>query len=378
VTLAVTGWGAVSALGGDVPAALAALRAGRRGLARATRSGHLVPVDGQMPVVGEVPLDLPLEVRARRIVEIAVDEAIAMAGPSDARTGVFVGTTGGFFVEADIHLLERRKTDPNAPPWFGRRGLGEVAEEVARRIGATGPILTYSMACTSSSAAVVQAAAHLRAGTCGRAVIVGFDLLASMMVYGFRSLLLCDPNPCRPFDRTRAGLQLGEGCGVVVVDAGADGAFHLLDGDNRVDLSSMTASSTDGSTVEAVIRGALARSGARPDEVVTIKAHGTGTVDNDLSEGRGIARVWGDDAPAFASLKGALGHTLGASGALELAYWLAALRAGFVPGSIGFGEPDPDIGVAPLRGEIAAPRGVHLFHAFGFGGSCVAFAVRDA
>lgn len=378
MTLAVRGWGAVSGIGADVPTALAALRAGRRGLAPTIRSPHLVPVDGKPPFAGEVPLDLPVEVRARRIVEMAVDEAMAMAGPSDARVGVFVGTTGGFFVEADIALMERRKTDPNAAPWFGRRGLGEVAEEVGRRVGATGPIVTYSMACTSSAAAVVQGAAHLRAGTCGRAVIVGFDLLASMMVYGFRSLLLCDPSPCRPFDRTRAGLQLGEGCGVVVVDAGADGDFHLLDGDNRVDLTSMTASSTDGATVEAVIRGALARSGAAVGDVVSIKAHGTGTVDNDLSEGRGIARVFGAAPPAFASLKGALGHTLGASGALELAYWLGALRAGFLPASIGFAEADPDIGVAPMAGETRAPRGVHLFHAFGFGGSCVAFAVRDA
>jgi 3-oxoacyl-(acyl-carrier-protein) synthase len=378
VTLAIRGWGAVSAIGADVPEALEALRAGRRGEDRATRSAHLVPVDGQPPFAREVPLDYPLAVRARRIVERAVDEAIAMAGPSRAVTGVFVGTTGGFFVEADVALMERRREDPHAAPWFGRRGMGEVAEEVALRIGARGPIATYSMACTSSAAAVIAAAAHLRAGTCGRAVVVGFDLLASMTVYGFRSLLLCDPKPSRPFDVSRAGLQLGEGCGVVVIDAGADGPFHLLDGDNRVDLSSMTASSTDGSTVEDVIRGALARSAVDPGEVVSIKAHGTGTVDNDLSEGRGIARVFGAAPPPFSSLKGALGHTLGASGALELALWLGALRAGFLPASIGFLDADPEIGVTPLSEARAAPRGVHLFHAFGFGGSCVAFAVRDA
>jgi 3-oxoacyl-(acyl-carrier-protein) synthase len=130
--------------------------------------------------------------------------------------------------------------------------------------------------------------------------------------------------------------------------------------------------------VEGVIRGALSRSGVEPGEVVTIKAHGTGTVDNDLAEGRGIARVFGASPPAFASLKGALGHTLGAAGALEVALWLGALSAGFVPGSVGFAEADPDIGVTPTVAPLPAPRGVHLFNAFGFGGSCVAFAVRDA
>jgi 3-oxoacyl-(acyl-carrier-protein) synthase len=224
---------------------------------------------------------------------------------------------------------------------------------------------------------MAAAATHLRAGTCQRAVVVGFDLLASMTVYGFRSLLLCDKAPSRPFDRTRAGLQLGEGCGVVVVEAG-EGPFHLLGSDNRIDLTNLTASSTDGSTVEGVIRGALSRSGVEPGEVVTIKAHGTGTVDNDLAEGRGIARVFGASPPAFASLKGALGHTLGAAGALEVALWLGALSAGFVPGSVGFAEADPDIGVTPTVAPLPAPRGVHLFNAFGFGGSCVAFAVRDA
>lgn len=308
---------------------------------------------------------------------MAVDEAMRMAGPSPQRTGVFVGTTGGFFVEAEVELFVARQTDPGATPWFGRRGVGEVAEEIALQLGVRGPIATFSMACTSSAAAVLAAAAHLRSGTCDRAVVVGFDLLASMTLYGFRSLMLCDPAPCRPFDRSRAGLQLGEGCGVVVIERGA-GDFEFLGGENRVDLSSMTASSTDGSTVETVIRGALSASGVSESDVVSIKAHGTGTVDNDLSEGRGIARVFGDSPPPFASLKGALGHSLGAAGALELVLWLATLRAGFLPGSIGFADRDAEIGVSPIVGNLSAPRGVHLFHAFGFGGSCIAFTVRDA
>ncbi len=380
--LVITGWGAVSALGLTTAEAVAALRVGQRGLVPATRSAHLMPVNGERPFGGEAPLDGDLAERPRRMVSLAVEEALAASGPASGVTGVFVGTTGGFFVDADIGLYHERKHNPAAAPWFGRRGVGEVAAVVAGQIGATGPVVTFSMACTSSAAAIAAAATHLRGGTCDRAVVVGFDLLANMTVYGFRSLLLCDPNPCRPFDVARAGLQLGEGCGVLVVErerpGQTSGAFHLLGSANRIDVSNLTGSATDGSTVEAVIRGALAHSRVSPEQVVSVKAHGTGTVDNDLAEGRGIARTFGKSPPPFASLKGAIGHTLGAAGAIEAVLWLGCLRAGFVPASIGFGVADPDIGITPLTAAIPAPRGVHVFNSFGFGGSCVAFAVRDA
>jgi len=372
----IRGWGSVCALGVDTATSLAALRAGHRGLAPPARSPHLVSMGGRMVWVGEVPFDPVLEDRARAMVRVAVDEALAMVGPASGTTGVFVGTTGGFFVDAEVDLHRARAKDPEAMPRFGRRGPGEVAEAVARQTGASGPTLTFSMACTSSAAALVAAATHLRAGTCDRAWVVGFDALSSLTLYGFRSLLLCDPNPCRPFDRRRAGLQLGEGCGALVLERGS-GGFEVLGADNGIDTANLTASATDGSTVERVIRRALAASDVAPENIATIKAHGTGTIDNDLAEGRGIARVFGPRPPAFASLKGSLGHTLGAAGALETVLWLAALRAGFVPGSIGFEEGDPDIGVSPTRESSEARVGAHLLHAFGFGGSCVAAVIRD-
>jgi 3-oxoacyl-(acyl-carrier-protein) synthase len=373
----ITGWGTVCALGADTPTAVGGLRAGRRGLGPATRSLHLTPIDGAPPNACECPIDARLPRRARQIVEVAVAEAVAMAGPHVGTTGVFAGTTGGFFVEADIALWAERKHNPLAAPWFGRRGAGEVAEAVALQVDARGPLATFSMACTSGAAALTAAASHLRAGSCTRAIVVGFDLLASMTIYGFRSLMLTDPRPSRPFDVTRAGLQIGEACGVLVLERGGNGPFRVEGFDNRVDPTNMTGSSIDGSTVEGVIRGALTRSALEPAAVVSVKAHGTGTVDNDLAEGRGIARVFGPQPPPFASLKGAIGHTLGAAGAVEAALWLGCLRAGFVPGSIGFAEMDPEIGVVPISTPIAAPRGAHVFNSFGFGGSCVAFVVTD-
>jgi 3-oxoacyl-(acyl-carrier-protein) synthase len=373
--IAVRGWGSVSALGADTAAAVAGLRAGARGLVQPERSPHLQLTQARGVLVGEIPLALPAEQRARRVLDLALEEALEHAGPSRGRVGVFAGTTGGFFVDAEVQLLAARVRDPLAWPSLDQRGQGAVAERVARRVDATGPVLTYAMACTSSAAAVAAAGEHLRARSCDRAVVLGFDMLSNLTLRGFEGLMLYDPEPCRPFDATRAGLQLGEGCGVLVLERG-EGPWQLCGWSNHMDPGNLTASSTDGASAAAVMAAALDHAGLAPGEVTAIKAHGTGTVDNDLGEGRGIARLFGENPPPFASLKGALGHSLGAAGALELVLWLAAQQAGFLPASVGFAQPDPAIGVQPLGAPMTAPGGPQLLGAFGFGGSCVALVVR--
>ncbi len=373
--LAIRSWGSTSALGADTRSALEALRSGRRGLGRPQRSAHLQLTEARDALVGEVPVDLPPPRRARALLATAVDEAMERAGPCPGRTGVFAGTTGGFFVDAEVQLLEARAADPQAWPSLDQRGQGAVAEAVARRIGARGPVLTFAMACTSSAAAMAAAGEHLRAGTCERAVVVGYDVLSNLTLRGFAGLMLYDPEPCRPFDASRRGLQLGEGCGVLVMEPG-EGRFQLEGWSNHLDPGNLTASSTDGATAEAVMRAALDHAGLTTDQVVAIKAHGTGTIDNDLGEGRGIARLFGAEHPPFVSLKAALGHTLGAAGALELVLWLAAQEAGFQAPSVGFERPDPEIGVEPAATVGPARTGAHLLGAFGFGGSCVSLVVR--
>ncbi len=373
--LVVLGWGSACALGADTDSSVAGLRAGSCGLGRPERSAHLQLTDARDALVGEIPITPPPEQRLRQVLDMVVDEAMDRAGPGHGRTGVFVGTTGGFFVDAELQLLRARALDPLAWPRLGQRGQGAVADRVAQRVGARGPVLTYAMACTSSAAAVAAAGQHLRAGTCDRALVVGYDMLSNLTLRGFQGLMLYDPEPCRPFDASRKGLQLGEGCGALVLERG-EGPFQLAGWSNHLDPGNLTSSSTDGLTAEAVIRAALDHAGVTPAQVVGIKSHGTGTIDNDLGEGLGIGRVFGSAPPPFVSLKGALGHTLGAAGTLELVLWLAALAAGFRPGSLGFTEQDPAIGLSPSLDPGPADRGVHIFDAFGFGGSCIALVVR--
>lgn len=373
--IGITSWGSVCALGLSTAASVEALRAGKTGLSIPRYSPHLIATDGAFSGLGEVPLEGPLSQRPRRLLELAVSEALSSLPPSSGKTGIFVGTTGGFFANAELELFLERQKEPDAMPSFARRGQGEVAESLIPFCGSVGPVLTWSMACTSSAAALVAAGRHLQAGHCDRALVVGYELLSSMTIHGFRGLMLTDAQGCRPFDRDRAGLQLGEGCGVLVLEP-REAPFLLLGSSNCIDTSNLTASSTDGSTVERVMRQAL--SGADPGRVVAIKAHGTGTRDNDLAEGRGISRLFGENPPPFLSIKGAIGHSLGAAAVLETALYLGCLSAGFLPVSAGFSEVDPEIGLGPNRRLQPAPPGHHLLNAFGFGGSCISTVISHA
>ena len=108
---------------------------------------------------------------------------------------------------------------------------------------------------------------------------------------------------------------------------------------------------------------------------MAIKAHGTGTRDNDLSEGRGLVKLFGEKLPPVVSLKGALGHTLGAAGAVETAVWLSCCEEGIIPRSFGFEEIDPEIGFIPSQVNTPAACGAYLFTFFGFGGTCTSYLI---
>jgi 3-oxoacyl-(acyl-carrier-protein) synthase len=128
--------------------------------------------------------------------------------------------------------------------------------------------------------------------------------------------------------------------------------------------------------VRSVVREALTRANIAPETIVAVKAHGTGTRDNDLSEGRGLSNVFGEKLPPVISLKGAVGHQLGAAGAVETALWLSCLEEGTLPVSFGFSEVDPEIGFAPSQVNRPAPSGAYLFNFFGFGATCTSYIIQ--
>jgi 3-oxoacyl-(acyl-carrier-protein) synthase len=376
----VRGWGAVTSLGWSAPEAARRLIAGDVVPAAACTSSHLVNRDFKaFEVIHDGnPLD-----KAMSMLWSALDEAFAMADLSAddiAESSLFVGTTGGLFIRNEYEFTEavRRNPDKESPPISCRnRGPGEVADLIATQYGIRGLALTFSMACVSSSHALVVAADLLQKGKIRRAVIVGFEPLLNMTLHGFASLLLFDDDQCRPFCAKRAGMQIGEGAGVVILDREKPSSvkYRLCGGYQYNDIKSMTSAGIDGVTVCNVVRQTLTTARLSAGDVAAVKAHGTGTRDNDLSEGRGLTKIFHEKLPPVVSLKGAVGHTLGGAGAVETAIWLSCCEKGYIPRSFGFTEIDPDIGFAPSQQNIMTRDGAYLFTFFGFGGTCTSYVI---
>jgi 3-oxoacyl-(acyl-carrier-protein) synthase len=248
---------------------------------------------------------------------------------------------------------------------------GQAALQVAGKLGIEGPVLTVTTACSSSANALLVAAGLLRRGEVRRALVIGVEGLSAVALSGFHSLMLLDPEGCRPFDAGRRGMQIGEAVGAVLLetsDADCSGDF-LLGGANLCDTHHMTSATPDGSAMHSVMQMALADAGLLPTDVSVIKAHGTGSLDNDTAEAAAMRTLFGENLPMFTGIKRYLGHTLGACGAVELAAFLGCLRAGFVPPAAGFSHQDPALRVTPLTDSCPAPNGTVMLNYFGFGGN---------
>jgi 3-oxoacyl-[acyl-carrier-protein] synthase II len=256
----------------------------------------------------------------------AAAEAVADAGgvvAGDA-LGVSVGTTlgaiGGFLDALRAEGLQPSRGAP--PPWT----WSAPAEAIAAAHGARGPVRVESVACSSGNAALGAALADLRAGRVQQVSAVGVDTLSDFVLAGFGVLKAVDPQPCRPFDRRRAGLNLGEAAAFLVIEdeahARARGARirALLAGyGDAADAHHMTGPDPKGLGAARAMKAALADAGRGPDDVDCVSAHGTSTVFNDLMEHHALHAVLGARAARVPlnSIKGAIGHTLGAAGAVE-------------------------------------------------------------
>ena len=376
----VSGWGAVTSLGWSAVDSARNLIAGKAPPAAVGKSLHLINPEFKAFEVSYSgnPLD-----KSMAMLHSALAEAFSMAGLSAAEiaeSSVLVGTTGGLFIRNEYEFTEalRQNTVKQSPDISCRnRGAGEVADIIVNKYGISGMALTFSMACVSSSHALVVAADLIKRKRIRRAIVVGFDPLLNMTLHGFASLLLFDYDQCRPFCETRAGMQIGEAAAVVILEAdkSSSAKYKFSGGYLFNDIKSLTSAGIDGELVSKVIGQTLTSARVSPDEIVAIKAHGTGTRDNDLSEGKGLVNFFGKNLPPVISLKGAIGHTLGAAGAAETALWLSCLEEGSIPRSFGFMQIDPELGFAPSQINVPANDGAYLFTFFGFGGTCTSYLI---
>ncbi len=254
---------------------------------------------------------------------------------------------------------------------------GSSTEMIAEQCGLNGLITTISTACSSSLNSIMFGARLIKSGKTKTAIVGGTDALSKFTLNGFNTLMILDKEHCRPFDKSRMGLNLGEGAAYLVLEemesamaAGKKIYAEVSGYANANDAHHQTASSEDGKGPYLAMRNALESAGVEPCEIDYINAHGTGTGNNDLTEGIAIKRLFGNNIPLFSSTKAYTGHTLGAAGVIESVIAILSLNKKVVFPNINFKDAIEEVGIVPVT-ELVKINDIErvLTNSFGFGGN---------
>ncbi len=401
----VTGLGAVSAWGWGTDALWAGLASGT---SRADRPRCFDTCGQRTKLACEVP-EAPAEIvgafsdwerssRADRFALAAAREAARQADITvpvqhGARMGVWFGGSTAGMVEGE-RFFRSALGDGSRRPRLAdlvAQPLNSPGDAIARWLGARGPVMSISSACASGTLALGEALDALRAGEVDTAVVGGADSLCQLTYSGFNALRAVDPDPSRPFREERAGLNLGEGAGVLILETRAHAAARqvpvlaeLLGHGGSCDAHHMTAPHPEGRGAAAAMRRALSDAALAADEVDFINAHGTGTPLNDVAEWHALEDVFGKRARALpvTSVKGSIGHLLGSAGSIEAVATVCSLLTGEIPPTAGTGTIDPATAVdlvtdapraLPATDPLRRTAAVSTNFAFGGANAAVVF-----
>jgi 3-oxoacyl-[acyl-carrier-protein] synthase-1 len=362
--------------------------------ALAERRSGLKPCDFQSieltTCIGEVagldavrvpPALARFECRNSRLAELAlaqdglmesVREAAGRYGP--LRVGVFIGTSTSGILETE-QAYRRRDPLSGALPaeldYAGTHNSFATVEYLRRRLALAGPAAAVSGACASSAKVFASAHRLIAAGLIDAALVGGVDSLCRTTLYGFNSLQLCSRTPCRPFDRLRDGISIGEAAAFALLERVPDSLdadeVLLLGVGESSDAYHMSAPQPEGRGARRAMEGALAAAGLAPEAIDYINLHGTATLSNDRAESQAVTSLFGPTTPC-SSTKGATGHTLGAAGALEALICALALEEQLIPGGVHTQEVDATLTAHYLKENRRAPLRKALSNSFGFGG----------
>jgi 3-oxoacyl-[acyl-carrier-protein] synthase II len=385
----VTGLGAVTPFGTGVKAYWAGLAAG----ACAIRPLTLIDAEGfRCRIAAEAPElggGSPRRSRADRLALGAALEALDDADltAADRREAALVtGAVGGGMLEAEAWYWARARGErPRGWPAALRSILpGSHGEALGHRLGLGGPRHTVVTACSSGAVALAEAADLIADGVVDVALAGGVDALTRMCFMGFNALKLLDPEPCRPFDKDRRGMSIGEGAAFVVLESaerararGARVHAELAGHGMTTDAFHVTSPEPNGEGMVRAMRAALAAGRLTPAEVGYVNAHGTATPQNDRIEARAIARVFGEGGPLVSSTKSMIGHTMAAAGALEAVATILTLGEELIPPTATLTTPDPEVTfdcVPHVAREVAVECAIS--NSFGFGGQNVTLCFR--
>jgi 3-oxoacyl-[acyl-carrier-protein] synthase II len=390
--IVVTGLGVVSPYGAGTKTFWTGLSSG----ACAIRPITLIETEGfRSRIAAEVPADAMAglasarRARADRMALAAAQEALADADltPRDrADAALIVGAVGGGMLEGEAWYWEETRTGLPSPRIKALRSILPFthAETLGARLRLGGPKETVVMACASGAAAIALGADLIRSGATPVAVVGGVDALTRICFMGFNALKLLDPEPCRPFDRQRRGMSIGEASAFLVLEdaarvqaRGARIHGEVAGEGMSTDAYHVTSPDPAGDGMAGAMDLALARAGVSPRDVGYVNAHGTGTLQNDRIEALALARVFGERGVLVSSSKSLVGHTMAAAGSLEAVATLLALQHGVLPPTANLEECDPEIPFDCIP-KVARPAAVDcaVSNSFGFGGQNVSLVLR--
>jgi len=293
----------------------------------------------------------------------SVTDALQKSGidPKDKKNILIISSTKG-----NISLLE---TEPAGPKVITKISLSQSAKLVADHFGFVNQPIVISNACVSGVLAIITGMRLLRAGQYENAVITGADVISKFIFSGFESFNALSPQICKPFDKSRDGLNLGEGAATVILSTDKKYRENLKVKGGAVsnDANHISGPSRTGEELAGAIKNAITDANIGVDEIALISAHGTATLYNDEMEAKAIAASGLQNVP-LNSLKGYYGHTLGAAGLIETVISIQSLKEGVNLPTAGFSELDKDIDVNVETRELPVNTGNFLKTASGFGG----------
>lgn len=387
--VAITGMGIISAIGNSVEENYASLLNNKTAI---TTIENISTVHANLRKVGEIKKtnqeladELKLSTdnnfsRTAMIGAIAAKQAVANAritSINEYKTGLISATSVG-----GMDMTERYYYDyfekPETIKYISCHDGGDVAQKIANELGLNGMVTTISTACSSAANSIMLGARLIKSGKLDRVIVGGTDALAKFTINGFKTLMILSDGYNMPFDNDRKGLNLGEAAAFLVLEsdemvakqnkkvlarvsgyANANDAFH------------QTASSENGEGAFLAMEKAFQVSGLKPEQINYINVHGTATPNNDLSEGRAIVRVFGENnIPDFSSTKPFTGHTLAAAAAIEAVYSVLAIQNNVVFPNLNFKTPMEEFNMMPQT--ILKHKNIEhvLSNSFGFGGNC--------
>lgn len=387
--VAITGMGIISAIGNSVEETLHALTQSQKAITTVT---HIDTVHKNVMKVGEIKktneelaaeLGLPPNnnfSRTAMIGALAARQAVENAGISSInqyKTGLISASSVGGMDTTEKYYYDYFE-NPELVKYISAHDGGDVAQKIADELGLKGMVTTISTACSSAANSIMFGARLIQSGKLDRVIVGGTDALAKFTINGFKTLMILSDTYNTPFDNDRKGLNLGEAAAYLVLESdelvkkeNKKVLARVTGYGNANDAFHQTASSENGDGAFLAMQKAFEVSGLKPDQIDYINVHGTATPNNDLSEGRAILRIYGENnVPDFSSTKPFTGHTLAAAAAIEAVFSVLAIQNGVVFPNLNFNTPMAEFNMVPQT-KIKHKNIDHvLSNSFGFGGNC--------